>query len=35
MDEHSSGMPKLKESAVTLTFDLGTWFLHATHRLSQ
>ena len=30
---HDSGMPQLKVSAVTLTFDLGIWFLHATHRL--
>ena len=30
---HDSGMPKLKVSAMTLTFNLGTWFLHATHHL--
>ena len=30
---YDSGMPKLKVSAIILTFDLGTWFLHATHRL--
>ena len=27
------GMPKLSVSPVTLTFDLVTWFLHATHHL--
>ena len=27
-----SGMHKLKVPAVTLTFDLVAWFLHATHR---
>ena len=28
-----SGMHKLKVPAVALTFDLVTWFIHATHRL--
>ena len=26
-------MHKLSVWTVTLTFDLGTWFLHTTHRL--
>ena len=30
---HDSGMHKLKVPAVTLTFDLATWFLHTTLRL--
>ena len=30
---HDSGMHKLKVPAVVLTFDLVTWFIHATHRL--
>ena len=30
---HDSGMPKLKVSAITLTFDLRICFFHATHHL--
>ena len=30
---HDFGMPKLKVSAMTFTFDLRTWFLHVTHCL--
>ena len=30
---HDSGMHKLEVPAVTLTFDLATWFLHGTHHL--
>ena len=30
---HDSGMHKLKVPAVTLTLDLGIWFLHMTYCL--
>ena len=31
--EHDSGMSKLEVSALILTFDIGTDFLHATYCL--